>query len=288
MKSMTGFGYSEYKDEERRVSVDLKAYNNRYLDIFINLPQHCTGLEPRLRDIISQEVTRGRVELSVKTRELQEDLEIFLDEKAVKRYADILYKIKKITGVRGRPRLSHLLRMEEVLKVEKKFDVESIGKIIEKLLSDCLKEFDRERKKEGEKTKQDVEKQLSVLENAVATVRSKTGELEEKLKETLRDRFYQLLGEGVDESRIYAETAVLLVKYDVNEEITRLTSHIARFKDILDEENGIGKKLDFICQELNREINTIGSKSTLLEVNQAVIDSKDAIEKIREQLRNIE
>lgn len=285
---MTGFGYAEYKDEKRRIAVELKSYNNRYLDIFINLPQHCTALEPKVRELISERVVRGRVELYVKMREFKENLEIYLDEGAVLRYVDILKRIKKLSGLRGKPRLSHLLRMEEMLTVEKQLDIESVGKIIEELLQKSLDDFDVERAKEGEKTRDDIKKQLSLLEKTIDNITKKAGELEEKIKESLRERFYQLLGEGTDESRVYAETAVLLMKYSVNEELQRLDAHISRFQDILQEKNGIGKKLDFICQELNREINTIGSKSTIMEVNQAVIESKDAIEKIREQVRNIE
>jgi uncharacterized protein (TIGR00255 family) len=288
MKSMTGYGFSEYKDETMHLSVEIKSYNNRYLDLFINLPQHASRLEPKMRDLLSQKIERGRVELYCKMREFEEDPQVYLDYTTAKRYAAVLKELQQVTGVRGRPRLSHLIRMEGVLKSDNVVDIEALWRTLHPLTSRSLEAFEQTRKQEGEKTKKDIAMQIEILQQSVAAIESHSEELEEKIKSNLMERFTQLLGEGVDENRVYAETAVLLVKYSISEELQRLRAHIESFTALLGSEAPAGKKLDFICQELNREINTIGSKSVILDVNQAVISSKDAIEKMREQLRNVE
>lgn len=288
MKSMTGYGFSEHKDEKMHLSVEVKSYNNRYLDLFINLPQHLSRLEPKMRELLSQKIERGRVEVYCKMREFEEDPQVYLDHNAAQRYTAVLKELKQVTGVRGMPRLSHLIRMEGVLKSDKEVDIEALGATLLSLTARSLEAFEQTRVREGQKTRQDIASQIEILRESVASIESYSGELEEKIMNNLKERFAQLLGEGVDESRVYAETAVLLVKYSISEELQRLHAHIESFWELLDSEDAVGKKLDFICQELNREINTIGSKSVILDINKAVIDSKDAIEKMREQLRNVE
>lgn len=288
MKSMTGYGFSEHKDEKMHLSVEIKSYNNRYLDLFINLPQHLSRLEPKMRELLSEKIERGRVEVYCKMREFEEDPQVYLDHNAAQRYTAVLKELKQVTGVRGMPRLSHLIRMEGVLKSDKEVDLEALGGTLLSLTTRSLEAFEQTRAREGQKTKQDIASQVEILRESVASIESYSGELEEKIMNNLKERFTQLLGEGVDESRVYAETAVLLVKYSISEELQRLHAHIESFRELLDSEDSVGKKLDFICQELNREINTIGSKSVILDINKAVINSKDAIEKMREQLRNVE
>ena len=288
MKSMTGYGFSEHKDEKMHLSVEVKSYNNRYLDLFINLPQHLSRLEPKMRELLSEKIERGRIEVYCKMREFEEDPQVYLDHNAAQRYTAVLKELKQVTGVRGMPRLSHLIRMEGVLKSDKEVDLEALGGTLLTLTTRSLEAFEQTRVREGQKTKQDIANQIEILRESVASIESYSGELEEKIMNNLKERFTQLLGEGVDESRVYAETAVLLVKYSISEELQRLHAHIESFMELLDSEDAVGKKLDFICQELNREINTIGSKSVILDINKAVIDSKDAIEKMREQLRNVE
>ncbi len=288
MKSMTGYGFSEHKDEKMHLSVEVKSYNNRYLDLFINLPQHLSRLEPKMRELLSEKIERGRVEVYCKMREFEEDPQVYLDHNTAQRYTAVLKELKQVTGVRGMPRLSHLIRMEGVLKSDKEVDLEALGGTLLTLTTRSLEAFEQTRVREGQKTKQDIASQIEILRESVASIESYSGELEEKIMNNLKERFTQLLGEGVDESRVYAETAVLLVKYSISEELQRLHAHIESFRELLDSEDAVGKKLDFICQELNREINTIGSKSVILDINKAVIDSKDAIEKMREQLRNVE
>ena len=156
------------------------------------------------------------------------------------------------------------------------------------MLNEAYDEFDASRLREGAVTKQDILGHLAVLKAATGLFQERSRDLEALIQSNLRERFDQVMGNRMDEDRVLAETAVLLVKFSIDEEISRLTGHLDAFADIADSDGPVGKKLDFICQEVNREINTVGSKSTLYEINQRVVDAKDSLEKIREQLRNVE
>ena len=288
MKSMTGFGCSEYQDDKIHISLDLKSYNNRYLDITVSMPPFLNSLEPKIRSIVSSRINRGRVEVYIKIRELKEEVTIHLDKSVVQSYMTVLEALAEAAGLDSKPTLSHLLKMEGILKTDKQRDLDFYWEHVEKRLLDAFNEFEESRLREGEQTSADIEEVLLTIEKNVGKLEQYAPELGKRIMDTLKERFQQLLGDEFDESRILAETAVMLVKYDINEEIIRMKSHLQNFHQIAEEGAPLGKKLDFLCQELNREINTVGSKSTILEVNQSVIDVKDAIEKIREQLRNVE
>ncbi|RKX77049.1 MAG: YicC family protein [Spirochaetes bacterium] len=288
MKSMTGYGYGEYRDESLSINLELKAYNNRYLDIIVNVPPSLNSIEPRLREFLSGKILRGRVELYIKCKELSERVTVTVDEELVKTYASALKELALAAGVNEDIRLSHLLEIDGVLKTEKKIDMEYYHRAILGTLEKAYMDFDRERRREGDATKKDILDNLVVMEEALNLIEENAPLLEEKIMDTIRERFFRLLGEEIDETRVLSETALMLVKYNINEEIVRIKGHLSEFRSSLEEDNQVGKKLDFLCQELNREINTIGSKSVMLKVNQAVIKIKDSLEKIREQLRNVE
>lgn len=288
MKSMTGFGFSEYRNETIHLSLNLKSYNNRFLDLYVYLPQFLAPLEPRVRDFLSQRIIRGRIELALKVSEFEEDIEVRLDRKSVQAYRRILEELAAEAGITDRIRLSDLLRIEGIIKLNKNREIDKYWQMLEPLLVEAYNEFEETRNREGESTCKDIESNLSVIEDQRLFIEQAIPELEQLIKSELRSRFEELLGDAVDETRIYSEMAVMLMKSDVNEEIVRLASHLSNFRFTMAKEGAMGKKLDFICQELNREINTIGSKSQLTAVNEAVITVKDAIEKMREQLRNVE
>ncbi|MBN2737546.1 MAG: YicC family protein [Spirochaetales bacterium] len=288
MKSMTGFAFREHLDDKVHFVINLKSYNNRFLDIVIYLPPYLNPLEPKLREMISTHIQRGRVELAIKVKELEEEIDIHLDEKAARSYARSLKELIKVTGVKSRIGLSHLLRLEGVLKPIKNYDYEAYWNKLKPILEKSFEEYEESRLVEGKRTGDAITAVLNIIENNVKIIESFVPEIEIKVKETLKKRFSELLGDQQDEARVYSETAVMLIKFDIQEEVVRLKSHLMSFKDVLKDDKPMGKKLDFLCQELNREINTIGSKSILLEVNNAVISVKDAIETVREQLRNVE
>lgn len=288
MKSMTGFGYQEYSDETVQITVSLKAYNNKYLDIFTNIPQPFIQLEPRVREYLSQRVGRGRVEFSLSLRELQEDTEIILDKKVVESAVKTLRELMRTAGITEELHLSHLLRMEGILKPSKTRNIDLLWEKILPRLEMAFEDFEKTRVLEGKKTREDIEKQLGIIEESVLFIEGRAGSLEEHFTRTIRDRFTEVMGDLAEESRILAETALLLVRYSINEELVRMKSHIHQFRTSLRENRSVGKGLDFLCQELNREINTIGSKNLLLEVSQRVVQVKEALENIREQVRNVE
>ena len=288
MKSMTGFGFNEIQDEKIHISLDLKSYNNRYLDIITNIPSILNPLEPKIREWLSARINRGRVEIHIRYRELEENLSVILDKNVVNDYSHVLKQMIEISGVKEELTLSHLLSIDGIIKTDRKRDLTFIWDRIQPMLEKAFSDYDNNRKKEGENTEKDIKNQLQVLRDNLQSIEDQVPEVEKQIKETLSLKFQDITGDQIEETRLLAETAMYLVKYDINEEIIRMKSHLERFTEISGEEESAGKKLDFLCQELNREINTIGSKSPVVEVHQSVVLMKDALEKIREQLRNVE
>ena len=288
MISMTGYGYREYQDERVNLALELKSYNNRYLDIVVNAPPFLSPLEPAIRNYLKSRIVRGRVEISLRVKELEEDLEVYIDQSAAKEYAAALRRLAETVGLQEEPRLSHFLRLEGVIKPVKNRDLEWFEKLVLQELEAAASEFVRSRQMEGESTDADIRVLMQSLEASLATIEAHSVKLEEYIRNQLTERFKELVGENYDENRILSETAVMLMKYSVGEETVRMRSHLDQFMNYMRESGGVGKKLDFICQEMHREINTIGSKSNIIAINQAVVEAKDALEKIREQLRNVE
>ncbi|UCF98197.1 MAG: YicC family protein [Spirochaetaceae bacterium] len=288
MKSMTGFAFREHRDERHKITITIKSYNNRFLDILIYLPSFLNPLEQKIREFLSKRIHRGRIELYMKAVELAQAAEIAVDPLYVESYTQALRKLAEAAGIREKIRLSHLLRIEGMLKAEQSLDLDQYWQDLQPLLESVFQEFDQLRLMEGRTTHTDIQGLLVSIEGEIARIEAVAPRLEEKIKSDLRARFQELLPSGIDESRILAETAVLLMKSDIHEELVRSRSHLQSFRAILDKPGPMGKKLDFICQELNREFNTIGSKNLLVEVDGAIVTLKDSVEKIREQLRNVE
>ena len=289
MKSMTGFGYREYQDEEFHCTVEIKSLNNRYLDIYVNLPPYMAPLEPKIRELAVERVLRGRVEINLRTRELEENMEVLLDSSTAKSYRSVLNTLLEYTVPKNEEiTLSHLLQMEGIIKTVKTRDLDSLWKKVLPLIEGALSDLEKARAAEGEKTARDIQREVEGLKKMLSLFEKNATALEEHITCTLRERFDQVMGDRVDEQRILAETAVLLVRFSVKEELSRLSGHLGEFEKMTREEGAVGKKLDFLCQEINREINTIGSKSTILEINRGVVEAKNSLENIREQLRNVE
>jgi uncharacterized protein (TIGR00255 family) len=285
---MTGYGYREYQDERLQLILELKSYNNRYLDISVYTPSFLSPLEPALREYLKERISRGRVELSLRVKELEEDVSVHLDRTVTERYARVLQELAEAAQLDDSPRIGHFLGIEGVIKQVKNRGYEWFEPIVFARLEEAFADFSAAREREGEATKNDIAAQTEVIRRELERIEAHAGELESRLQEQLRSRFRELVGEQYDENRILSETAVMLMKYAVGEETVRMRSHLEQFESFLQSSGPVGKKMDFICQELNREINTIGSKSTVVEINRAVVLVKDALEKIREQLRNVE
>ena len=287
MRSMTGYSYAEFQDDNIRLSAELKSYNNRFLDISVSAPPALQGAENAIRKYLGDRIARGKVEFYLKIKTLSSQLKVDVDEGAVFAYLDAFNRVKELSGVKDEISLSQLLRADGVLNRDSELDPAIFDKYVFPLLEKVYEDYDESCLREGENTKSDILKHLAIIEENVKAVESQAGRFEELLKKNVYDRFQQMLGDNMDESRVYTETAVLLIKYTINEELVRLKSHVEAFHAALDSDEPVGKKLDFICQELNREINTIGSKSMMVEVDRAVVTLKDALENIREQVRNV-
>jgi len=288
MISMTGYAYREKTSQDLTVSVEIKGCNNRYLDISFSLPPWLSMYEPKIREMVLSCCGRGKIDIFIRMREYNVPVSVTINKNAARSCYDAITNLAKELGIEEKPPLSVLLGMDCVLETEKKRDEESHWSETEPLLREAIEMFCREREREGKHTEEDILANLEKIEANTKTVSSFVPVIEKTLKDNIKTRFEELLGNKIDENRILAETASLLLKYTISEEISRLNAHLIEFRKEADKNIRPGKKLDFLCQEINREINTIGSKSAVIEVSGCVVIMKEALENIREQLRNIE
>jgi len=288
MKSMTGYALRE----NDALSVEIKGYNSRYLDLCLNVPAGLSALEPELKELLSSRCRRGKVEMTLRVKSRAAPAVTVNRETALACYR-ALEELAAALGLEEKPTLSQVLAQEGVLEIG-----EIPGAVYEALREEALSlatqaaaAFAEEREREGRHTEADILCHVAALEKAREEVAAQAPALEKAIKENLRSRFAEVLGDAVDaveENRVLAETAVLLMKYTISEELFRLSAHLAEFRAETARNPSPGKKLDFLCQEINREVNTIGSKTPVLDVSLAVVTMKDELENIREQLRNVE
>jgi len=288
MNSMTGFAWRERAGDGMSVSVEMKGYNNRYLEISANVPPSLSCMEPKIRALVSGFCRRGRIEISVRVKDTNAPLNVRVNTAAAEAYLEAFSGLGAKLGLNEKISLSTLMGMEGVLETEKNQDAERYWNAVEPVLREAAAAFAAERAREGKHTEGDILASVGLIETALGTVTKHVSAMEASIKENIGARFRELTGGTIDENRVLAETAVLLIKYTVSEEISRLSSHLGEFRAEAARNEKPGKKLDFLCQEMNREVNTIGSKSTIAEVTRAVVEMKEALENVREQLRNIE
>ena len=290
MTSMTGYAYEEKNYENAVVSVEIKSVNSRFLDLTVNLPPYLNPLESYFRNKITEKVARGKVDVYIRVKELESNPDITVDEGAVKAYSEAVKKVIKSSGF-GRASeaaLNFILSQPGVIVSNRSYDMDKYKALLEPVFDSVLEKFNTDRAREGENMKRDLQQKLEKLSECAKFFTEWQPKMEEMFKEQITKKFRELLEDKADENRIMTETAAMLVKYTINEEIVRLNSHIAAMRDELAKNPAPGKKLDFICQEMNREINTIGSKNQFAEVGAMVITAKDSLENIREQSKNVE
>lgn len=294
MISMTGYGYKEIQDETATITIELKSLNSRYLDICLNIPSFLSSYEMELRQLLASHIQRGKVELSIGYITKNGTTKYELSENTLAQYLSILKRIKKEAKIGGAIKLSHLLTCDSLITQTKSnsFEPQKFFSLIQSHLKDVIDEFNRYKEKEGSLTKQDIFLKLSAINTSIKKIESYSQTIEDRIKNNLIVRFKELLEEQVDMQRVYSEVAVALAKSTINEEIQRLKGHIAQFELIVEKNSEVkqmmGKSLDFLVQEMNREINTIGSKNFIQELTYEVVLVKDNLEQIREQLRNIQ
>ena len=291
MKSMTGYAYKETSIDGITVSVEIKSYNSRFLDIYVNLPSWLSSLESEIKKTISGRILRGKVEVGIRIKENDPPIAVTINKNIAMTYYNVIKELANTLTLKEEPGLGMIMGLEGVLETETKRDAAKYFGILNPVLDDAIGQLEAERIREGIHTREDILSHLVILEESLKKISAYLPAIEASIKDNLRERFSEILGEKIDENRILAETAVLLMKYTISEELSRLSSHLKEFKQVIDPGSqgiSLGKKLDFLSQEINREINTIGSKTPMLEVSQAVVEMKNALENIREQLRNVE
>jgi len=288
IRSMTGYAYVERTTEERTLSVEIRSVNNRYLEIYPSLPSVLSPLDPEIRRIISGRALRGKVEVGVRLREYDDTIEIHVDRTAARSARAALDEIAAAAGITATPTFSDILAFEGIIHTERPHDLDRYRSVLFPLLDEALVRWDETRVGEGSATVDDIRRQIQRLERSIEVFAAKASEVDAVILQSVRERFREILGDEVEEQRVIAEAAMLAVKHGTNEEMVRLRSHVDTLRTLLDEGGSIGKRLDFVCQEINREVNTTGSKTIFPDVQNAVVEAKDAVEAIREQVRNIE
>ncbi|MCX7773914.1 MAG: YicC family protein [Clostridia bacterium] len=290
LRSMTGFGHCEYTENDITFTIEIKTVNHRYSDIFLRMPKQISSLEDKVRSLVSSKVQRGKIDIYItydnKSSHVQE---VMLDEKLAKAYCDALKKIAESLGLRDDISASSLARFPDILKVEKQDNDDIIGEILEKAVQKALDVLLDMRVKEGEKLKVSLLGNLTAIETYMNKIKVKAPVVVKEYKEKLESRLSELIDiQRVDPARIATEVAIFADKCSIDEELVRLKSHITQMREMLNGGSPVGKKADFLIQEMNREVNTIGSKASDLEITQNVVELKSEIEKLREQIQNIE
>ena len=289
MNSMTGYGYKEAIVENTQISVEIKSVNNRFLDLNVNIPSFLNPLESKIRKIISEKIIRGKVDVTIRVKDMNSTAKVSADPQAAIMYRDAISKINEALGCKSEDiPLSLIINQDGVLTITHEYDAQSYWIKIQGVFDEVFEQYIKDRFREGENLKKDLLAKLDVLDKCAAFFKEWQPKMEEKFKEQITNRFTELLGDNVDQNRIMTEVAAMMVKYTINEEIIRLHSHLSAMRKEFEENPVPGKRIDFICQEANREINTIGSKNQFTEVGEMVINAKDAIENIREQSKDVE
>ena len=291
IKSMTGFGRSTYENEGREYIVEIKSVNNRFTDINIKMPRNLNYLEEKIRKQILSNISRGKVEVSIQLNN-NSDLgkKINLNTDIAKKYIEELKKLSEETNIIDNINIMDVAKFPDVLNIRIDEEAEEvIEKELFTALDSAINSFLDMRQKEGSKIKVDLENRIEVIKQKIEQISSISAGLVDEYIVKLETRIKELLKtDVVDESRLAQEVVIYSDKCSVEEEITRLKSHISQFLNLLNSEIAIGKKLDFLIQEMNRETNTIGSKANNLEITNFVVDIKTELENIREQIQNIE
>ncbi len=285
--SMTGYATAAKEFPFGTLGIELRSVNHRYLDVQFRLPDDLRAVEPALREMLSEQVGRGKVECRVsfsaaagvqKTFKLNEELMLHLEELEI--------KVRTMLAGAGQLSAAEVLRWPGVLATEP-LPLDELQSACRNLLADALKEFNAARAREGDKLKVLLLERAAGMERRIAEITPRLPQVVAAFRERLATRLKEALGSGDDE-RVRQEVAVFATRIDVDEELARLTSHVTELKRILTSGGTAGKKLDFLMQELNREANTLSSKSVDLAVTQAALDMKLLIEQMREQIQNIE
>lgn len=291
VRSMTGFGRCKMPVDGMIITVEVKSVNSRYTDITVKCPRLYSAFEERLKQMCCSYLTRGKVEIYLSVELPQgEKVSLAVNRDYLESYLKLLGDIKEQYQPAGEITLSMIAARSDIFVVSKpEDDIETVWNAVSTVAKNAFENFVDMRLREGERMKQDILSHLDVIQQKRAVIAARASDAIKESNERMKARIRDMLdGVNYDEARLLTECAVFADKADISEELARLDSHISQFRRALDKEDQVGRKLDFMIQEMNREVNTTGSKSTDQTIVSAVIDLKCELEKVREQIQNLE
>ena len=290
--SMTGFGRGEFKNDNYHFLVECKTINHKYCDINVRLPRKISFLEDKVRNYVKNFIKRGRVDLYIKLDLIgSEDVNLKFDDKLATQYVSILNEIKDKFNLQDDISVMSVAKFPDIVKCEEKEEDEDLyWGMLQVALDMALEKLGEMRKVEGEKLAQDTLERCDILKNLLDEIEKYSDTVVDEYKEKLNNRISEILDNPslIDENRLAQEVAIFADKSSITEEIVRFRSHIEQLKNTVVKNDSIGRKIDFLIQEMNREVNTMGSKSSNINITNLVVEVKSELEKIREQIQNIE
>lgn len=289
MNSMTGYGYRSVSRDDYQIEIEIKGYNNRYLEIASYMNSSLSSYEGYITSQVKKVARRGKIELSVKLKVFESEAQVHLDEALFRQYLAAFRRAEEISSLHLNVDASALLEIEDLFSTSCQKNAEVYKDALDEALEGALHDFSLSRSREGEETKKDLYRLGRSFEEANERIGRSVLEYEDYFRKLLIEKYEELdLSSRYDETKLLQEIGALLVKYSINEEQNRLKTHIKEYFKLLESCEPVGKKLDFLCQEMNREVNTTASKSQNVSITLETVQMKDDLENIREQIRNIE
>ncbi len=292
LKSMTGFGRGESQSKDIKFLVELKSLNHRYMDVSIKMPKLFTYLEEKIRQRIKDQVKRGRVEVFITYENLGDsEVKVTADMPLARHYLQALNELEEQLDITNDATVSLISKFPDVIRVEKQeMDEDEVSQCLLTGIENALTKLIEMRRVEGQQLKEDILKRLNIISGMLKEIAERSPHVVTEYRQRLTERIKEILEDGysLDDNRIIMEVALFADKSNITEELVRFESHIGQFHKAMDEDDSVGRKLDFLIQEMNREVNTIGSKANDLFITNIVVNIKSELEKMREQVQNIE
>lgn len=292
IQSMTGFGRGEAASDGLSLTAEVKSVNSRYLDISLRLPQAIQEKELKIKELLQQRVSRGKLTVNLRLDQAETgEPGVTFNPGLVRGYMELLEELRETAGIERPPTLDNLMEFNEIFvpREQDPATLRTIWDLGRQALGQALDQLVEMRKKEGSQLEKDLGERVDTIDNLLETIQGLTEGRSEEARKKLRERIEKLVSDDrLDEERLEMEVAVLVDKMDITEEIVRLRSHIKFFREALGQEEAVGRRLNFLSQEMNREINTIGSKANSSEISRHVVHAKENLEQIREQIQNVE
>ncbi|HOP63572.1 MAG TPA: YicC family protein [Spirochaetota bacterium] len=287
MESMTGYAFVEKSSEQFSYSIEIKSLNSKYIEVFVNVPKIMRNEENELIQIIKKNFTRGKIELNIDIYDWNNIKPVSLNTELMKKYYFELEKLRNSLKMDNPLKFDSLLLLEGITQKERSVLSDKSKKDIYNSLNSVISKTLEMRKKEGGVIKKDITASLSFIAKDVSRIKVLSKKVVDEKRENLKNRLKAVTEGHIDSTRMYTEIAILADKLDINEELVRMNDHLEKLKSLMKEKGQMGRKLDFLSQELFREINTIASKSNNSDISHMVVDIKNHIDKIREHCRNV-